>query len=100
MRPNLHPEGRTILEEESKLVSSKSKGIMSQLWQESGSCPKGTIPIRRIKEDDILRAKSIQQFGKKTQKSIPHPTSVQSDQSQLITRTNGHEVYLITSLIF
>ncbi|KAI9104158.1 hypothetical protein K1719_022994 [Acacia pycnantha] len=89
MRPNLHPEGRTILEEESK-VSSKSKRIMSQLWQKSGSCPNGTIPMRRTKEDDLLRAKSIQQFGKK-QKSIPQSTSSSQSQSELISQTTGHE---------
>ncbi|KAF6136966.1 hypothetical protein GIB67_030730 [Kingdonia uniflora] len=37
-----------------------------QLWTISGeSCPEGTIPIRRTKEEDILRASSLQRFGKK-----------------------------------
>ncbi|XP_028798459.1 uncharacterized protein LOC114753925 [Neltuma alba] len=88
MRPNWHPEGRMIAEEESK-VTSNSKG-MSQSWQNSGSCPKGTIPVRRTKEDDILRANSIQQFGKKKQKSIPQPTSAQP-QPELITKSSGHQ---------
>jgi hypothetical protein len=36
------------------------------LWSLSGeSCPEGTIPIRRITEQDILRAGSISKFGKK-----------------------------------
>ncbi|KAK1267597.1 hypothetical protein QJS04_geneDACA002507 [Acorus gramineus] len=34
-------------------------------WQKSGSCPEGTVPIRRISRDDILRANSIESFGKK-----------------------------------
>ncbi|XP_004516139.3 protein neprosin-like [Cicer arietinum] len=39
----------------------------SQLWRLSGeSCPDGTIPIRRTKEEDLLRASSISEFGKKT----------------------------------
>jgi len=29
------------------------------------SCPEGTIPIRRAKEEDILRASSIDTFGRK-----------------------------------
>ncbi|XP_004509630.1 protein neprosin-like [Cicer arietinum] len=37
-----------------------------QLWSLSGeSCPEGTIPIRRTREEDILRAGSISKFGKK-----------------------------------
>jgi hypothetical protein len=37
-----------------------------QLWSLSGeSCPKGTVPIRRIKEEDMLRASSINTFGRK-----------------------------------
>ncbi|KAL5697681.1 hypothetical protein ACHQM5_028800 [Ranunculus cassubicifolius] len=38
---------------------------VSQLWQRSGSCPKGTIPIRRIKRDDLLRSQSLHRFGRK-----------------------------------
>jgi hypothetical protein len=37
-----------------------------QLWSLSGeSCPEGTIPIRRTKKEDILRASSINTFGRK-----------------------------------
>ncbi|XP_042496181.1 uncharacterized protein LOC122075278 [Macadamia integrifolia] len=37
-----------------------------QLWTNSGElCPGGTIPIRRTKEEDILRARSIRRFGSK-----------------------------------
>ncbi|XP_050918089.1 uncharacterized protein LOC127135413 [Lathyrus oleraceus] len=37
-----------------------------QLWSLSGeSCPNGTIPIRRITEQDLLRANSDSRFGKK-----------------------------------
>ncbi|KAJ1430862.1 Neprosin activation peptide, partial [Sesbania bispinosa] len=35
----------------------------------------GTIPIRRTRKDDILRASAIQQFGKKKQRSFPQPKS-------------------------
>ena len=85
-RPNFHPQGRTL--EESK-VSSKSKPI-AQLWHQTGRCPEGTIPIRRTRKDDLLRASSIQQFGRKKQKSIPQPRSAQP-QTDLVTQ-NGHEV--------
>lgn len=53
----------------------------SQLWSLSGeSCPEGTIPIRRTSEKDVLRANSVQSFGRK----IPRP--VRRDSS-----SNGHE---------
>jgi hypothetical protein len=52
-----------------------------QLWSFSGeSCPEGTIPIRRIKEDDMLRACSINTFGRKLKR-------VRMD-----TTGDGHEV--------
>ncbi|KAI4374583.1 hypothetical protein MLD38_012563 [Melastoma candidum] len=39
---------------------------MFQTWHETGeSCPEGTVPIRRTKEEDIMRASSIGRFGRK-----------------------------------
>lgn len=42
-----------------------SSQLVSQIWQRSGSCPDGTIPIRRIRKQDLLRATSLENFGKK-----------------------------------
>jgi len=55
-----------------------------QLWSLSGeSCPEGTIPIRRTREEDILRASSVRRFGmKKTLNSV-----------KMDITSNGHEVY-------
>ncbi|KAG5048253.1 hypothetical protein JHK85_009356 [Glycine max] len=39
-------------------------------WQKSGSCPKGTIPIRRILKEDLLRAASLDRFGQKPPSSL------------------------------
>ncbi|XP_054811093.1 uncharacterized protein LOC129312481 [Prosopis cineraria] len=61
MRPKFLPKGIRRLGE--------SKPI-PQMWHQSGSCPKGTVPIRRTTKDDILRADSIQQSGKKISHSI------------------------------
>ncbi|KAF2595625.1 hypothetical protein F2Q68_00007502 [Brassica cretica] len=37
-----------------------------QMWHVNGTkCPKGTVPIRRNTMDDVLRAKSLFDFGKK-----------------------------------
>ncbi|KAG2409360.1 uncharacterized protein HKW66_Vig0000250 [Vigna angularis] len=53
-----------------------------QLWSLSGEwCPEGTIPIRRTREEDILRASSVGRFGmKKTLNRVRRDTS-----------GNGHE---------
>ncbi|KAI5586303.1 hypothetical protein POPTR_006G233700v4 [Populus trichocarpa] len=32
-----------------------SRPVVSQLWKKRGSCPKGTIPIRRIRRRELLR---------------------------------------------
>ncbi|XP_047179390.1 uncharacterized protein LOC124846214 [Vigna umbellata] len=52
-----------------------------QLWTMSGeSCPEGTIPIRRTKEEDMLRASSVSRFGRKISRRVRRDTS-----------SNGHE---------
>ncbi|XP_028792242.1 uncharacterized protein LOC114748055 [Neltuma alba] len=70
MRPNFQPQDNIL--EVSNEISSKSKPIV-QLWHQSGSCPEGTLPIRRTREEDILRASSMQQFGKKNLKNVVLP---------------------------
>ncbi|XP_061360388.1 protein neprosin-like [Gastrolobium bilobum] len=51
-----------------------------QLWSDAGeACPEGTVPIRRTREQDFLRASSIARFGRK-------PRGVRRDSS-----ATGHE---------
>lgn len=60
-----------------------------QLWSLTGEfCPEGTIPIRRTTEQDMLRASSVQRFGRKIRR-------VRRDSS-----SNGHEVRIIKLLYF
>ncbi|KAH0969008.1 hypothetical protein GBA52_029129 [Prunus armeniaca] len=54
MRPSSHVQN-----------DHNSSQLVSQIWQRSGSCPDGTIPIRRIRKQDVLRATSLENFGKK-----------------------------------
>ncbi|KAK4253606.1 hypothetical protein QN277_010258 [Acacia crassicarpa] len=77
MRPTFVPKGRNRRLAESKPIA--------QMWNYSGSCPKGTVPIRRITKEDILRASSFQQFGKKDNKTIPYLSG------SLHSRTDNHE---------
>ncbi|KAK8677152.1 hypothetical protein V6N13_142707 [Hibiscus sabdariffa] len=53
-----------------------------QLWRISGeTCPEGTIPIRRTREEDMLRASSVRRFGRKPRRAVRRDSS-----------SNGHEV--------
>lgn len=48
----------------SRIINSEN----FQLWSSNGeACPEGTIPIRRITENDFIRASTIEKFGKKIQ---------------------------------
>ncbi|KAM0965237.1 hypothetical protein ACFX2C_021168 [Malus domestica] len=52
-----------------------------QLWSMSGNlCPEGTLPIRRTREEDMMRASSVRRFGRKLRRHVRRDTS-----------SNGHE---------
>ena len=59
MRPSFHPEGLSFDD-----VSSKSESEITQLWHLNGRYPEETIPIRRTKEEDLLRASSVANYGR------------------------------------
>ncbi|XP_010248579.1 PREDICTED: uncharacterized protein LOC104591445 [Nelumbo nucifera] len=47
-----------------------------QSWTISGdSCPEGTVPIRRTREEDVLRASSIRRFGRKVRRPVRRDSS-------------------------
>ncbi|KAG9455596.1 hypothetical protein H6P81_000104 [Aristolochia fimbriata] len=50
-----------------------------QLWRRNGSCPDGTVPIRRVTKTQILRAPSPSQFGRKIDHYIYHPNYTKDD---------------------
>lgn len=89
VRPNYHPEGLIDGKKVSMPQSNegKSKSI-AQLWHLNGKCPEGTIPIRRTKEEDLLRTSSVQSYGKKKHRSIPEPA--RSADPDLINQS-GHQ---------
>ncbi|KAM3733777.1 hypothetical protein ACB098_11G163100 [Castanea mollissima] len=66
MRPSSHPEGLSF--DESNNVSSNSKSEITQPWHLNGSCPEGTIPIRRTNEKDLLKAN----YGRKKHNTVPN----------------------------
>ncbi|XP_010923381.1 protein neprosin-like [Elaeis guineensis] len=82
MRPSFPPSGLLDENEESSSIP--------QLWHQNGRCPEDTIPIRRTKKDDVLRANSVERYGKKSPGTIPNPTP---SYSQVFL--NGHEFAIV-----
>ncbi|XP_054811349.1 uncharacterized protein LOC129312696 [Prosopis cineraria] len=76
MRPTFLPKG---------IKSYPESKTIDQMWHQSGSCPEGTIPIRRTTKDDIMRESSFQRFGMKDNMSIPNLSE------SLYSSTNNHE---------
>ncbi|XP_073115992.1 protein neprosin [Elaeis guineensis] len=72
MRPTFHPLG---LHDENKVESKKKTSSIAQLWHQNGRCPEHTIPIRRTKKDDVLRASSVETYGKKRHNRTPNGAS-------------------------
>ncbi|XP_075650922.1 protein neprosin-like [Castanea sativa] len=59
MRPN------TIFASETSTTKHESSpAMLTQTWQKSGSCPKGTVAIRRVKRKELLKADSLEHFGR------------------------------------
>jgi len=55
-RPAYHPEG--LYDDAKSSIGSNNAGQkpMIQTWHWNGTCLEGTVPIRRTKKDDLLRA--------------------------------------------
>ncbi|KAH0870474.1 hypothetical protein HID58_077496, partial [Brassica napus] len=62
MKPNYYPEG---FFDDNKVSSTKSGKERHTYPSYGGKCFEGTIPMRRTKEDDFLRASSFKKYGKK-----------------------------------
>uniref|UniRef100_A0A0E0PWD5 Neprosin PEP catalytic domain-containing protein n=1 Tax=Oryza rufipogon TaxID=4529 RepID=A0A0E0PWD5_ORYRU len=75
MQPSSQPSG----------LYGEATRPFTQTWNQNGEkCPDNTIPIRRTKEEDVMRATSLTTFGKKTHDRSPHP------HSHLASVTGGH----------
>ncbi|XAR63369.1 hypothetical protein NMG60_11023281 [Bertholletia excelsa] len=85
MRPNYHPEGQFG---ERKMSNGGSSGGITQLWHLNGKCPEGTIPIRRTKKEDLLRASSLKRYGKKKRRAFARLAT--SSDPDLINQS-GHQ---------
>lgn len=71
--------------------NSRGGGAWQTWHQAAEKCPKGTVPIRRSTEHDVLRANSLYDFGKKRRRALP--LARRANAPDVVTG-NGHEVYL------
>ncbi|CAN6373632.1 unnamed protein product [Urochloa humidicola] len=85
MRPSYYPEG-------SSDDSNIAPHSVNQTWHQNGECPANTIPIRRTKEEDILRASSVRRYGKKSPMSIPKFLSVDEYNTHNVAVGHQHAV--------
>ncbi|KAL2346524.1 hypothetical protein Fmac_000524 [Flemingia macrophylla] len=84
------------------IKSSDSEPEVFQTWQKSGSCPEGTVPIRRILKEDLLRASSLQRFGRKPPAVFKNATKpfnlnfINPNESKIYVPENRSAAYLVT----
>ncbi|XP_048573943.1 uncharacterized protein LOC125554425 [Triticum urartu] len=83
MQPSYHPGG---MYHESNIAPHH----ITQTWHQNGKCPENTIPIRRTKEEDVLRANSIKRYGKKRPQSIANLDSI--NKPVISNISTGHQV--------
>ncbi|KAG5602415.1 hypothetical protein H5410_033785 [Solanum commersonii] len=89
-----HLKGMKPLEPPTRPKANESTEIRSyQLWTVSGeSCPEGTVPIRRTTEKDVMRASTLQRFGRKIIRAVRRET-MSNDHEHAIAFVNGEEYY-------
>ncbi|KAI7756404.1 hypothetical protein M8C21_011644 [Ambrosia artemisiifolia] len=90
MRPNYHPEG-LYDDNKVKTQSNERDNSIKQLWHMNGMCPEDTIPIRRTKEEDVLRASSVKRYGKKKHKSVSDPRIIPTSADPDLVNESGHQ---------
>ncbi|XP_004501796.1 protein neprosin-like [Cicer arietinum] len=88
-------------ESPSRENSLNASSDVFQTWQKSGSCPEGTVPIRRILKEDLLRVSSLDRFGQKPIEPFFNSTttnlnfsSLDADASYFNNRSDAHLVTL------
>ena len=71
MAPSYDPtkEAKSTMTKFERLMKKRnyaqSSRMVTQPWKKNGSCPEGTIPVRRIRKKDLLNASSVEAYGRK-----------------------------------
>ena len=84
MRPSIN----FPLDNSTSTKNESSLSVLSQTWHKSGSCPKGTIPIRRISRQELLRATSLEHFGREG----PRASSIVNSTNDKSSDNNGSKI--------
>jgi hypothetical protein len=83
-------------EAEAEAEARPLSAFTPQLWHKTEQrCPNGSIPIRRTKEEDLLRASKISRFGKKHHKPV-QPQFPLSAGIRSSLNVNGHQVWKLS----
>ncbi|KAJ7569746.1 hypothetical protein O6H91_01G092000 [Diphasiastrum complanatum] len=61
---------------------------LRQLWHQNGSCPSATVPVRRTTAEGILRAGSLERYGRKFHQP---PTAISLSELPQPFDEQGHE---------
>ncbi|XP_011038451.1 PREDICTED: uncharacterized protein LOC105135329 [Populus euphratica] len=90
--PPERPRVKMLKEEDKTKKSNVEEGVIRgswQMWHRNGTrCPKGTVPIRRSTVHDVLRSKSLFDFGKK---KAPISLASRRKDAPDVVSANGHE---------
>lgn len=76
-----------------KKKSEQSSVTVKQTWKKSGSCPQGTIPVRRIRKKDLLRASSVKDYGRKKHSTLSRHVAESSDNKSVYLLRANHSVH-------
>ncbi|KAJ4708150.1 Protein of Unknown Function (DUF239) [Melia azedarach] len=70
--------------------------LTSQMWTKNGSCPEGTIPVRRIQNPSLLKSNYVEGYGRK-KPSFSHPVKqLNPDEHQNLQQPNHSKAILLT----
>ena len=90
--PSEMPKGIKMAETERVRGNNGNRSVW-QMWHQKGQrCPKGTVPIRRSTAHDVLRAKSLYHFGKKSSRYAAAATLSRRADAPDVVSGYGHEV--------
>ncbi|KAL3500635.1 hypothetical protein ACH5RR_039728 [Cinchona calisaya] len=105
MTPTYDPTMLTKTEKETSDASKKQKEDLyitptAQLWQKSGSCPEGTVPIRRNSRKSERKTIPVDNFARKKPSVFPHQSKenknlnlLQTNHSLAVLHTEGYAYF-------
>jgi len=70
--------------------------VTSQVWQKSGKCPEATIPVRRIRKRELLKAHSVEDYGRKKPSFSHHQNGQVNKNLDSFVQLKNHSVSFVT----